>query len=129
MMLPQEAANLGQSLVFPALIQGWAHLLRIHPHTAKLVDVERTAKATDTLLLEDGGIAILSPHHHVTKEKQRGEHDQADCRDEAILHPFHVTFERTHPIWDISVICNHKYFVFELIRGTAAHRQKGHKRG
>ena len=76
MVLAQEFPDLCQTGIGTALIQRRTELLRIQTHTTELVDVERTAEATDTFLLENGRTAVLMLHGKVTNQKQGRENDQ-----------------------------------------------------
>ena len=103
MMVSQELARLGQSVVCLCIPQLWfAVFFCIDYHAAELIDIEWSAKASDTLLFIDGWSVMTTLDSDVADEEERGEEDEAyECCQE-VKQPFDFLLESVHPIIYIS---------------------------
>ena len=102
MMGTQEVSDTRQSGVVLLLQQFRAFFLSIDYHAAELIDIEWSAKASDTFLLVDDRSVMTTLDSDVADEEERGEEDEAyECCQE-VKQPFDFLLESVHPIIYIS---------------------------
>lgn len=100
----KELADLGHAFVLAAGIQGGTCLFGIELHAAELVDVERTTKTADALLLENGGTAVFALDSNVAEQKQGGKDNHGDQGGQTVNNTLGVAFETIHSVGDEVVI-------------------------
>ena len=77
-----------------ALDEKYTFLFGINHHAAELIDIERPSAQSYTLLLEDGGTAVLTFYGDIADEEERREYNQTNERCKQVLHVFTPTFLR-----------------------------------
>lgn len=98
MMVAQEPADVRHALVLLVTKEHRAVFLGIHAHGAELVNDERTPKAADAFLLEDGWPAVLALHENIAYQHQRREYHQAHTRREKVGEALDVPLHLVHSV-------------------------------
>lgn len=98
MVFAQELADFGQTGIHSSCIELRTCRFGIDAHAAELVDVKRTAEATDAFLLENGRTSVLALHCDIAYQKQRRKYNQRDACNDAVPNTLHAAFKIVHPI-------------------------------
>ena len=108
MVCPKEPSGFGQPFVSLLTITQLGPVgLCIDGHASELVDIKRSAEASDTLLLEDDRSVFAAFHGEITDYEKRGEDDKTHCGQEEIEPSLDLLLKSVHTIINIRVVLLH----------------------